>query len=110
MDLHSGSETIKRFIPEPEIFKATTWLTSLLVVFLMSQAYSRYMSGITLIYQMHGGLLDAASLLNTFTRCSKADDNAKNEFLHSTIRLFSLLFVSCLADLESREEDALPSS
>jgi len=60
------------------------------------------MSGITLTYQMHGGFLDAAGLLTSFIRCSKAADKAKIDFLQTTVRLFSLLFVSCLADLESR--------
>lgn len=87
-------------MPQKEIYGAFCTLVSLIVTFHVVQSYSRYMSGISLVYQMIGAFHESALLIATFTIKSTCTPDEKQGFLDVAVRLFSLLFGQCLAELE----------
>jgi len=91
-------------MPDSNLYSTFTMLLGFLIVFHTSQAYQRYIAGCGLMYQMLGDFFDVASILMAFTRCSKAGEEAILQFQHTVGRLFSLLFMTALADLEGVEE------
>jgi len=104
LDIKYEMNLLKSTMPDSNLYSTFTVLLGFLIVFHTSQAYQRYISGCGLLYQMLGDFFDVASILMAFTRCSKAGEEVILRFQHTVCRLFSLLFMTALADLEDVED------
>jgi len=87
-------------LPEKDVYMGLYTMVSLVVVFHTVQSYTRFMNGMTLIYQIMGDFHDVSSLLICFSNASPASEEDKVEFQNTLVRLFSMHFMLCLAHLE----------
>lgn len=93
---------LKDLLPEDAVYNNLRTLINLCIVFHTVQSYSRFMSGLTLMYQLLGDLHETVSLLVTFSTHTKGIDPVKKKgFQQTLIRLCSLMFALCAAELES---------
>ncbi|CAE7239364.1 unnamed protein product [Symbiodinium sp. CCMP2592] len=76
-----------------------TFLVGFVIVFRTSQAYTRFWSALGDTHQMMAAWLEAASSLVAFSRSSPADPLLVENWLHTVMRLFSLLSASALQEL-----------
>eukprot|EP00441_Pelagodinium_beii_P025713 CAMPEP_0197675332 /NCGR_PEP_ID=MMETSP1338-20131121/84734_1 /TAXON_ID=43686 ORGANISM="Pelagodinium beii, Strain RCC1491" /NCGR_SAMPLE_ID=MMETSP1338 /ASSEMBLY_ACC=CAM_ASM_000754 /LENGTH=683 /DNA_ID=CAMNT_0043255867 /DNA_START=164 /DNA_END=2215 /DNA_ORIENTATION=+ len=76
-----------------------TFLVGFVIVFRTSQAYTRFWAALGDTHQMLAGWLEAASSLVAFARSSPKDAIVVENFLHTAVRLFSLLSASALQEL-----------
>lgn len=76
------------------------FLVGFLIVFRTSQSYSRFWDGSVHTHRMHAEWFDSCSNLIAFCVCSKADEETTSNFKHLIIRMFSLLHVLALAEIE----------
>jgi len=93
-------------MPDSQMYSTFTSLVGFLIVFHTVQAYTRYMSGMTLVLQMMGAFADVMSLTSSFAKISDASREDVGRFLKNSGRLLSLLFVNCLAELEQHDGEA----
>jgi len=93
----------KNIYVAPGAFKAISALLAFLVIFRVSQSYSRYWAGGTLLQKMSGSFLDSASSLLAFTTKHKASDEKVKEFRNMIVRLFSLLHAVSVLHLETSQ-------
>jgi len=107
-DKNLGFNFLSYIMPESHMYNSFTFLVGFVVVFHTSQAYNRYMGGITLAVQIMGDFVDVMSLICSFAKASDATYQDVGVFLKKCARLLSLLFVNCLAELE--EIQATPTS
>jgi len=75
------------------------FLVGFVIVFRTSQAYTRFWNALTDTHQMMAAWLEAASSVVAFSRSSSADPLLIENWLHTVIRLFSLLSASALQEL-----------
>ncbi|CAE7226351.1 unnamed protein product [Symbiodinium natans] len=75
------------------------FLVGFVIVFRTSQAYTRFWSALGDTHQMMAAWLEAASSLVAFSRSSPADPLLVENWLHTVMRLFSLLSASALQEL-----------
>lgn len=80
-------------------FSGFTFLVGFLIVFRTSQAYARFWSAVFDTHQMCAQWFDAASSTVAFCRPSRTNSNEVTAFLHTLIRLFSMLTAVALQDL-----------
>jgi len=76
-----------------------SFLVGFVIVFRTSQAYSRFWDAMTDTDKMLTEWFDAASSICAFCRSSEREDHAVDTFLHTTVRLFSMLSASALQEL-----------
>lgn len=75
------------------------FLVGFVIVFRTSQAYTRFWSALGDTHQMMAAWFEAASSVVAFSRSSPADMLVVENWLHTVIRLFSLLSASALQEL-----------
>eukprot|EP00928_Gymnodinium_smaydae_P086957 TRINITY_DN71336_c0_g1_i1.p1 TRINITY_DN71336_c0_g1~~TRINITY_DN71336_c0_g1_i1.p1 ORF type:complete len:874 (+),score=202.84 TRINITY_DN71336_c0_g1_i1:66-2687(+) len=76
-----------------------TFLVGFVVVFRTSQAYGRFWDALNDTHKMLAEWFDAASSIAAFTRGSKREEQTVDNFLHTAMRLFSILSASALQEL-----------
>jgi len=78
-----------------------TFLVGFVIVFRTSQAYTRFWEALADTHSMLAEWFDAVSSIVAFTRCSQAADKdlESETFLHTIVRVFSMLSASALQDL-----------
>lgn len=91
---------LKWVLPEKSVYTVLSTLISLAVVFHTVQSYQRWMSGIRLIYQLHGEFYQSAALMVTFASHSGVSKEARQPFIDTFVRLTSMLFTACIGELE----------
>jgi predicted membrane chloride channel (bestrophin family) len=106
LDHDIGLEFIEIVIPDKVILTAFSGTVSMLMVFRTVQALNAYRAGAANLFSMVGSWYDCACTLISFTRKPTADPEAVENFKHTLVRLFSLLNIFCLADLENQGEEA----
>eukprot|EP00929_Paragymnodinium_shiwhaense_P120965 TRINITY_DN93055_c0_g1_i1.p1 TRINITY_DN93055_c0_g1~~TRINITY_DN93055_c0_g1_i1.p1 ORF type:complete len:558 (-),score=91.25 TRINITY_DN93055_c0_g1_i1:214-1887(-) len=92
----------------PTNWSGFTFLVGFLVVFRTSQAYARFWDGAAATHRMRADFLGAAQALLAFTSRSKRPRHVVEPFKHMVLRLISLLFAFCLAELEGDDDDDAP--
>lgn len=75
------------------------FLVGFVIVFRTSQAYTRFWNALSDTHQMMAAWLEAASSIVAFSRSSPSDPLLVENWLHTVIRLFSLLSASALQEL-----------
>jgi len=97
---------------ETQAWSGFTFLVGFLIVFRTSQAYSRFWEGCTATHQMRAEWLDAVSALIAFSEYTRGrihPEKAKM-FKAKLVRLFSLLHLVALGELEVMGTDFPPYS
>lgn len=87
-------------INDNAVYSGLTMLIVFLLQFRVSAAYSKFLQGTELVYNIFGDLLDSASSLIAFCKGAKASTQAVDDFLHLLVRLFSLLNALVFAELQ----------
>jgi len=106
VDVRLGGGLLGSILPSDDLYKILSNILGFLLVFHTSQAYNRYMSGITLVLQMMGDYTDVMSLLVAFARTSSAASRADvDKFTKTATALISLLFMYSLAELEESTKE-----
>lgn len=77
-------------------------LVNFVIVFRLSHAFTTYWAAFTSTSQMLGDWSGAASSVVVFCRNTKADDASIEAFLHTVVRLFSMLSACALQELSPR--------
>lgn len=89
---------------EAQAYTSFSFLLALLFAFRTSQAYARFWEGATLAHQMVGDWFDAASSIMAFCAYSDSDAEEVKRFVHTIVRMFSLLNALILAELENSDD------
>lgn len=110
LDKNLEMRYLREIMPDSSMYGTFTFLIGFVVVFHSSQAYQRYMSGMTLVSQMSGNFIDSMSLLTSFVQTSRAGQDEVNTFLSKCVGLLGLLYVACQAELEESEPLCNPKS
>lgn len=87
------------------MYGSLTSFVGILIVFRMSQAFSRFWEGSTLVHHMVADWYDASSTVIAFCRYSSVDDDLKRTFQQQFVRYMSLLNALILADLEGHPDE-----
>lgn len=75
-------------------------LVGFLIVFRMSQAYTRFWQGCAAVHRMRVDWFMAACVLMAYCRASKANPHAVRNFQGKLVRLMSMIHATALAELE----------
>lgn len=103
----SEYEYLENIVPADSVYNNLRTLISLCIVFHTVQSYNRFMGGLTLVYQLLGDLHETVSLLVTFSVHTKGTDETKKRgFQNTLVRLCSMMFALCIAELEAGDDDA----
>jgi len=88
-----------QIIVDNTAYASFNFLVGFVIVFRTSQAYSRFWSALFDMHQMCAQFFDAASGVVAFCRPSEHGDRAVASFLHTMVRLFSILTAVALQEL-----------
>lgn len=100
-----SNEHARRLLKNNAIWSGFTFLLGFLVVFRSSHSYNRFWDGCTALFQMRCQWLDACRSLCAFADYSDRSPEELHNFKSLLVRLFSLLHVMMLAEIEDCNSD-----
>lgn len=89
------------------VWSGYTFVLGFLIVFRNNQAYSRFWEGATLIHQMRGNWLQAASNLVSFTTKKADKEEQVLKFQELMVTLVSLLNCTAIQQIAQLQDDSL---
>eukprot|EP00747_Dinoflagellata_sp_TGD_P084940 gnl/TRDRNA2_/TRDRNA2_162713_c0_seq1.p1 gnl/TRDRNA2_/TRDRNA2_162713_c0~~gnl/TRDRNA2_/TRDRNA2_162713_c0_seq1.p1 ORF type:complete len:575 (+),score=90.28 gnl/TRDRNA2_/TRDRNA2_162713_c0_seq1:115-1839(+) len=90
------------------VFSGFTYVLGFSLVFRTSQSYSRYWTGATSVHQMSSEWSDACASIISFLQTTKKSQAEKHRFLHTIVRLFSLLHAMAMEEIASLVDENFP--
>mmetsp|Transcript_110835 Transcript_110835/g.313629 ORF Transcript_110835/g.313629 Transcript_110835/m.313629 type:complete len:526 (+) Transcript_110835:8-1585(+) len=95
-------------LTDNSVWSGFSFLVGFLIVFRTSQAYSRFWDGASAITKMRSEWFAACSSAIAFSRGSKKSESAVSVFQATLVRLFSLLHMLALAEIEDSQKGSQP--
>eukprot|EP00927_Polykrikos_kofoidii_P002564 TRINITY_DN11022_c0_g2_i1.p1 TRINITY_DN11022_c0_g2~~TRINITY_DN11022_c0_g2_i1.p1 ORF type:complete len:626 (+),score=84.02 TRINITY_DN11022_c0_g2_i1:60-1937(+) len=90
------------------VYNGFAFVLGFVLVFRTSQSYARYWTAATSVHTMRAEWYDACASLVAFARASKKPSRIVAHFVHTSVRLFSLLHAMAIEELADIKDEDFP--
>ena len=93
---------------DTSVYSGFFFILSFTLAFRTGQSYTRYWTAATSVHEMQAEWFDACASLVAFVKNSKQPAEDCNRFVHTIVRLFSMLHAMALVEVASLHEESFP--
>lgn len=102
-DSRMGNTFLRAYVPDDVVFNVFVVFGGLVAGFRTQHALSRYTDAAAFLHKLNACWYDSASTLIAFCRNSEAPEEEVTNFVHTLVRLMSILSALCLDGLQQRD-------